>query len=175
MEDIVSIQGYRFIKTKLIKKGISGDRKYYLETADGKRFLARISASSEYERKKAVYELLLKAGKIGLPMSMPVDFGYCEGKSEIYTLLTWVEGEDAERVLPKLSREEQYRLGVEAGRILRKLHDNSMIDCSESWQRRYFTVIEPRLDAYRKEGVPLGEIFRAGVHGRNHEVEYGYY
>lgn len=154
-EHIASIQGYRFTRTELIAKGLSGDRKYYLETADGKRLLARISDSSEYERKKAAYELMLKASGIGLPMPVPVDFGYCEDRSEIHTLLTWVEGEDAERVLPKLSRQEQYRVGVEAGRILRRLHDNSEAACSESWQSRYFAVMEPRLDAYREEGVPF--------------------
>lgn len=155
VEHITSIQGYRFIRTELITKGISGDRKYYLETTDGKRLLARISDSSEYERKRSVYGLLQKVSNIDLPMPMPVDFGYCEDESGIYTLLTWVDGEDAESVLPKLSYKEQYRLGVEAGKILRKLHDNSLTDFRESWQHRYFTVIKPRLDAYRNEGVPF--------------------
>ena len=37
-------------------------------------------------------------------------------------LLTWVEGDDLEKVLPTLPKEEQYRLGREAGGILRRIH-----------------------------------------------------
>ena len=35
---------------------------------------------------------------------------------------TWVEGDDLEKVLPTLPKEEQYRLGREAGGILRRIH-----------------------------------------------------
>lgn len=155
MKNMVSIPGYRFTKISLITKGLSGDKKFYLETEDGQRFLVRISECSKYERKMAEYKLLQKVSKIGIPMPVPEGFGYCEDKSKIYTLLSWVDGEDAQKVLPILSQEEQYQLGIDAGRILRKLHDNSRIECSEDWQTRYFSVIEPRLEAYRKEGIPF--------------------
>lgn len=90
---------------------------------------------------------------MGIPMPVPVDFGYCENKSEIYTLLTWAEGEDAEKVLSGLTREKQYCLGVSAGRILRRLHDNSERKCGEDWKTRYFSAIEPRLQAFQKENI----------------------
>ena len=38
METIIEIPGFRFIKAKDITKGLSGDRKYYLETEKGERF-----------------------------------------------------------------------------------------------------------------------------------------
>ena len=37
-------------------------------------------------------------------------------------LLSWVEGRDLEEILPKLSEQEQYLLGRQAGGILRKIH-----------------------------------------------------
>ena len=153
MKNMVGIPGCRFTKIRLITEGLSGDQKFYLEAEDGQRFLARIGACTRYERKKAAYKLLQKVSKIGIPMPAPKGFGYCEDKSKIYTLLSWVDGENAQKVLPRLSREKQYRLGIEAGRILRRLHDNSRTECSEDWQNRYFSVIGPRLEAYRKEGV----------------------
>lgn len=131
MKDITGIPGFCFTKTKVVTKGLSGDRKFYLETENGERFLARITECTKYERKKAVYELLKEVSKIGIPMPMPIEFGYCENRNEIYTLLTWVDGEDAGKVLPGLSYEKQYCLGVRAGRILRKLHDNSVTKCRE--------------------------------------------
>ena len=155
MKDMAGIPGYSFTKMRLITKGLSGDKKFYLETEDRQRFLARISECLECERKKTAYELLMKVSKIRIPAPTPVGFGYCEDKSKIYTLLSWVDGEDAQRVLPRFSQEKQYRLGMEAGRILRELHDNSLMECNEDWQFRYFSVIEPRLEAYRKEGIPF--------------------
>lgn len=155
METMVSIPGHRFVKVKPITKGLSGDRKFYLETEEGNRFLARISDFSEYERKLSEYELLQKVSKTGVSMPLPIAFGRCTNENEIYTLLSWVDGEDAERVLPGLLDIEQYRLGVQAGKILKTLHDNSMMECSEDWMSRYFSVIEPRLEAYRSEGIPF--------------------
>lgn len=156
MKDITGIPGFCFTKAKVVAKGLSGDRKFYLETENGERFLARITECTKYERKKAVYELLQEVSKIGIPMPMPIEFGYCENKNEIYTLLTWVDGEDAGKVLPELSYEKQYCLGVKAGKILRKLHDNSVTKCGEDWKTRYLSVIEPRLRAFRNENISFG-------------------
>lgn len=155
MNDMAKIPGYRFVKMRHITKGLSGDRKFCVETEEGKRFLARINDCSEYLRKGAEYGLLQKVSKIGIPMPEPIGFGYCTDKSEIYTLLSWVDGEDAQKILPGLSQGEQYRLGMEAGSILRRLHNNSLTECGEDWKSRYFSVIQPRLEAYQKEGIPF--------------------
>ena len=53
--------------------------------------------------------------------SKPISFGKLND-NEIYMVLSWLEGEDAEVAVAKLSDKEAYRLGVEAGEILRKLH-----------------------------------------------------
>ena len=42
MKDMIGIAGFCFIKAKDITKGLSGDRKFYLETENGEYFLARI-------------------------------------------------------------------------------------------------------------------------------------
>lgn len=155
MKNMPNIPGYCFTKSIPVTKGLSGDRKYYLETEDGKRFMVRIAKKSEYERKQSAYRLLEEAAKIGVFVPDPVDFGYCGNGDEIYTLLTWVEGEEAGTLLPKLSLREQYHYGMEAGKILRRFHDNSRREDREDWQSRYFAVIEPRLAAYCKEGIPF--------------------
>lgn len=38
-----------------------------------------------------------------------------------YILESWIDGEDAEAVLPMLSETEQYVLGLKSGEILRKI------------------------------------------------------
>ena len=105
-----------------VNKGWSSDRKYRILTKDGEKQLLRISDIAHFDEKKKEYEIIGKYAKLGFPMSMPVAFGACnEGKS-VYMLLTWVEGSDLEEMLPKLSKEEQYRLGRQAGEILKKIH-----------------------------------------------------
>ena len=53
---------------------------------------------------------------------MPIEFGTCNEDKNVYMLLSWIEGRDLEEVLPERSEQEQYKLGRQAGIILRKIH-----------------------------------------------------
>ena len=103
-----------------VSKGWSNDQKYRVRTADGRDCLLRLSDAAAYDTKKKEYEILQKYAALGFPMSQPLDFGLCE--DGVFMLLSWVEGEDLETVLPTLPAPEQYRLGCEAGRILKQIH-----------------------------------------------------
>ncbi len=105
-----------------IEKGWSKDRKFLVKTIDGELQLLRLSAGERYEAKKKEYEIISKYSTLGIPMSMPIAFGRCNDGQDTYMLLSWVEGKDLEEVLPGLSEEDQYRLGRQAGEILRKIH-----------------------------------------------------
>lgn len=105
-----------------ITKGWSTDSKYLIKTQAGELLLLRISDVQQYEMKKKEYEIIEKYSKLGFTMSSPIDFGTCNNGQNVYMLLTWVEGKDLEEVLSDLSEEEQYQLGREAGRILKKIH-----------------------------------------------------
>lgn len=105
-----------------ISKGWSSDEKYKVITANEEVLLLRLSTTDKYEEKRKEYDIITKYANLGFPMSMPVDFGTCNAGQNVYMLLTWVSGKDLEEVLPHLSEEEQYRLGTEAGKILKKIH-----------------------------------------------------
>lgn len=105
-----------------IAKGWSSDSKYLIKTKDGKLLLLRISDAEQYHMKKKEYEIIEKYSQLGFPMSSPIDFGTCNDGKNVYMLLTWIEGKDLEEVLADLSEEEQYQLGREAGKILKKIH-----------------------------------------------------
>lgn len=109
-------------KVTPISKGWSSDKKYLVETADGKLQLLRISDIDAYEAKKKEYEIITKYSRLGINMSMPIEFGTCNEGKNVYMLLSWIEGRDLEEVLPELSEQEQYKLGRQAGTILRKIH-----------------------------------------------------
>ena len=105
-----------------VDKGWSNDKKYHIKTLSGEHLLLRLSSIEEYENKKKEFEIIEKYAKLGFRMSMPKEFGACNGNRNTYMLLTWLEGRDLEDALPQLSENEQYRLGRQAGIILKKIH-----------------------------------------------------
>ena len=145
-----------FSAVKEIEKGMSGDRKYYIETTDGKKLLLRIAEAANYETKKKDYDFLCRLNEAGLPVPKVIEFGMCDAGKSVYTLLEWMEGEEVEKVVPNMEEERQYSIGVKSGQILRKIHDNSIITSAEQdWYDRYFEVINPRIEAYKNEGIPF--------------------
>ena len=105
-----------------VDKGWSTDKKYYIKTLSGEHLLLRLSSIEEYDKKRKEFEIIEKYAKLGFRMSMPKEFGACNGNRNTYMLLTWLEGRDLEDALPQLSENEQYRLGRQAGIILKKIH-----------------------------------------------------
>lgn len=103
-----------------VAKGWSSDRKYRIETDRGETLLLRLSDASKLEAKKKEFEIIQKYAALGFPMSQPIDFGVQD--DQVYMLLSWLDGEDLETVLPRLPEAEQHRLGREAGAILKQIH-----------------------------------------------------
>ena len=118
--DISASQNWESVD--LVSKGWSSDKKYRIRTIDGELLLLRISDIEQYEAKKKEYDMITKYSKLGISMSMPRKFGICNGGKNVYMLLSWIEGSDLEEILPILSEKEQYLLGREAGKILKKIH-----------------------------------------------------
>lgn len=95
----------------LVNKGWSEDKKYYIETTDGKMMLLRIAVITRFENKRAEFEIMKQIEVLDVPVSRPIDFGICDNGNSVYTLFTWCDGEDLEVVLPLLTESEQYKLG----------------------------------------------------------------
>ena len=144
-----------FQRAEKISKGMAGDEKYYC-LRDDKAYLLRVADGNEYDQKKCEYENLQKLNNAGLPVPECVEFRKSDDGKKVYTLLSWIPGEETEKVLPKLSGQDQYKLGVQAGDILRKIHNAAPVtDVSKGWYDRYFEVIGPRLDAFKQKGIPF--------------------
>lgn len=118
--DIASSKNWKSVD--LVAKGWSSDKKYMIKTCDGELLLLRVSDVKQYDAKKKEFEIITKYSKLGINMSMPLEFGICNEGKNVYMLLSWIEGKDLEEILPSLSEKEQYLLGREAGKILRKIH-----------------------------------------------------
>ena len=130
-----------------VDRGWSGDRKYKAITADGTAYFLRISPMSKLENRRLQFSHMEKARALGVRVCGPVELGICE--EGVYTLLEWIDGRDAEGVLPTLDEKAQYAYGLEAGRMLRTLHTLPAPTQAEPWSVRYGRKLDAKLAAYR--------------------------
>ena len=77
-----------------IVKGWSGDQKYCAVTADGTKYLLRVSSIDRLERKRREYEKMSEVSQLDIPMCLPVEFGICD--EGVYSIQSWIDGVDAE-------------------------------------------------------------------------------
>ena len=129
-----------------IEKGWSGDQKYCAVTADGTKYLLRISSIDRLERKRREYEKMSEVAQLGIPMCLPVEFGTSEEGA--YSIQSWIDGEDAEEKVMAMDVAEQYRYGLDAGRILAKIHTIPAPKDVPSWETRFNAKIDRKIAMY---------------------------
>lgn len=150
MKDIPNFD--TFVKIEPIHKGWSGDKKYYVETKDGKRLLLRVSDISTYDAKQYEFEVMKKMSAVGIKMSEPIDFGICEKGKNVYQLLTWCDGEETKEALYNMSDAEQYAYGQKAAGILKQMEQIDRKPASMEWSKNFRERVEHYIELYRKCG-----------------------
>lgn len=124
-----------------VDMGWSDDIKYYAQDSAGGEFLLRVSDISKKERKLNELDFLSKLADHDINISRPVFHAELDGRY-FYLVLTWVGGDDLEYTVDRFTPEQQYRLGFEAGRILRAIHSVKPSGEGSDW----FDVFSPKLD-----------------------------
>ena len=130
----------------LIEKGWSGDQKYCAVTADGQKYLLRISTIDRLERKRREYEKMCEVAQLGIPMCLPVEFGICDEGA--YSIQSWIDGVDAEETIMAMDADTQYRYGWDAGQILAKIHTIPAPTDAPSWETRFNAKIDRKIAMY---------------------------
>ena len=171
-----------FISREPINKGWSGDKKYCARDSEGRKYLLRVSPAEQYERKRCEYELMRRVAALGIPMCLPLEFGTTgEG---VHSVQSWIDGTDAEEIIPGLTPKEQYSYGSEAGRILKKIHTIPAPDGAEDWETFFNRKLDRKIRMY--EECPLkyenGQAFidyinahRQLLEGRPRSYQHGDY
>ena len=152
----------KFVKIEPVEKGWSEDRKYCVTKADGSKYLLRITPIDRYEIRKALYEMLGRVSELGVPMGVPLGFGTCP--DGVYSLQSWIDGDDLEVVLPLLPEAEQYVLGLRSGEILRKMHTIPAPSTQEEWAARFNRKTDVKIQKYHECGLRFD--------GDDHIIEY---
>ena len=139
------------VNSEPISKGWSEDKKHFVTTADGAKYLLRVTPASRYETRKSLFAMLEQVAALGIPMCTPVEFGTCD--DGVYSIQSWINGEDLETVLPRLSETEQYVLGLKSGEIVRKMHSIPAPDTQEDWEVRFNRKTDAKIQKYHECGL----------------------
>ena len=148
--------GERFVAAVPIEKGWSEDKKYCVTNTDGEKYLLRITPIERYETRKALFAMLEQVAALDIPICTPVEFGTCAGG--VYSLQSWIDGEDLEAALPLLSETEQYVLGLKSGEIIRKIHSIPAPKTQDGWELRFNKKIDRNIalnNACVEEGLVI--------------------
>ncbi len=137
---------FHFVTKEPIDKGWSGDKKYCVTDEIGTKYLYRVSDAAQHETKRAEFEMMQKVASLGIPMCKPLEFGVCnEG---VCSIQSWIEGTDAEEIIPTLRDARQYAYGLDAGKILRKIHSIPAPQTQEDWEIRFNRKIDRKIKGY---------------------------
>ncbi len=139
------------ISRRPIDKGWSGDKKYCATTAGGEKFLLRISPHEKLARCKRIFAQMQQVAALGIPMCRPLELGTCQ--EGVYSIQSWVDGEDAEEVIPHLPPDRQYTYGLDAGRILARIHTLPAPADAPDWASRFNAKLDRKIAMY--ESCPL--------------------
>lgn len=158
----------RIIEKFPIEKGWSGDKKYRAVTDDGAVYLLRVSPVEREVRTRAQFARMEAVAALGIPMCTPLEFGVCEEGP--YSIQSWISGQDAEAALPTLNREKQYAYGLDAGRILRKIHTLPAPADQAPWAERFHKKIDRKITMYEQCELKYqgGEAFLRHIEASRH-------
>lgn len=130
----------KFVSKEPVTKGFSSDKKYRVMDENGVFYLLREADLTQKARKEEEFRIMQQLETMGLSMCRPVKLWWDE--AAIYSLHSWIEGEDLEAVLSRLSEAEQYRLGLEAGQQLRIIHSMPAPANCGPWTQLYSKKLE---------------------------------
>ncbi|SCC23974.1 aminoglycoside phosphotransferase family protein [Bacillus wiedmannii] len=137
-----------------ISKGFSPDKKYIVTTIDNEKYLFRIGDIQEYERRKIEFQILNEMVKRNVQAQRPIEIGILEEEG-VYSIFSYIEGEDAKNLLPTYTLKEQYNIGIEAGKDLAKMHTYEAPKDILPWYERAMKKHQKYVEAYKTSGIKI--------------------
>ena len=132
LEELIASRGWRAEK---LDKGWSGDEKYLVTAKNGERLLLRRAPVDQKEKKRREFEAMHRLDGVKGSFSRPLEWIECEDGACL--LVSWLEGQDAEKALARMTEPEKYHLGIEAGELLRRIHTVPAPEGLPDWGERF--------------------------------------
>ncbi|WP_411844215.1 aminoglycoside phosphotransferase family protein [Salinicoccus sp. HZC-1] len=141
---------YRIKSIEPFSKGWSSDNKYIALDDTGIKYLLRLSPITAKDRVLTHAEFLEQCRKNDIPTHSLTGHGNCLKNQYYFLLLEWINGKDAEEKISSLSKDEQYELGIQAGKFLQKIHNFELdMQPRSSWPHRYNKKIDNKIEMYK--------------------------
>lgn len=105
-----------------VQAGWSHDRKYKI-VIDDQAWLLRVSPADRYAGKQEEFAQLVRLNQVSNAFPSAVDHGLSPDGSDCFVRYEWIQGAEALTVFASLSDEQQFQYGIEAGKLLRIIHD----------------------------------------------------
>ncbi len=144
---------FAIVEVQPILKGWSSDRKYRASRADGTHVLLKLSDGGWFEAKRNEFELMQRIAALGVPMCQPIVFG--RFGDAVYSVQSWIDGDEAEETIPRLSQTQQYVYGLQAGEILRIIHTIPAPPGQPEWSLRFNRKIDRKIEGYWACGLRI--------------------
>ncbi|WP_397539143.1 aminoglycoside phosphotransferase family protein [Rummeliibacillus pycnus] len=138
-----------------LTKGYSPDKKYLIVDQHRQKYILRISAIKNYERKKTEFQILKEIQKYMIKSPLPIDIGFYGDLGICYTIHSYIEGEDAKEAMPTLSTQDQFNIGIAAGSELSRMHLHPAPTNIKHWYERAMQKHYRYLDEYKKCGIKI--------------------
>jgi aminoglycoside phosphotransferase (APT) family kinase protein len=142
----MDIRSIPFLKDNLsfkyIDEGFSTDEKWCVDHT----FLVRVSPNGDRERLDLQANLINAVHEKDSRIPFVHEVGVHDDKP--YMILDYIQGENGRVVLPKLSKDIQYRIGQEVGQTLYKMHQITAPDSYPSWDHRLISQVERLLPRF---------------------------
>lgn len=137
-----------FISREKVLKGWSGDDKFCATTEEGTKYLLRVTSKNKCSNREEMFRLQQQVAFLGVSISKPVEFGFCD--EHVYSIETWVDGQDAEDVIPYLNDADQYSHGLDAGKTLKVIHSIPAPENQQDWEQRFNNKIDYKIKKYNE-------------------------
>ena len=144
-----------------IEKGFSFEKKYLLSGTGEKRYIVRISPANDEEeigKKTEEFNIVRTLRWFSTLVPEAYSFGVSGDGESCYMVLEYMEGTDLEEAIPQFSEEEQYELGLQAGRELLNLHRLDAPPMSQRWHERYSRKYARKCQRFDEWGIDPGRI-----------------
>lgn len=146
----------RCSKLEKIHKGYSSDEKYIGYDSDGTPlYVVRTFGIERETEKRSEFRCLEIMEQQDVKCSRAVEMGVLPELKLGYMIVSFVEGNEASEELPLLPTEAQYRIGVEAGRELRKIHQVRGPEQGRPWHERMAEKHRRYRTSYAQCGVKI--------------------
>lgn len=166
-EKIQTIPRYRNINRITELKRWGSKSKFVVEI-DGKKEIVEFGEEDWFNRKIEEAKILNKVSKVGVPTICPIELGELE-TGIYYYRTSFMEGTNAKSAKTTLTKKELYQAGIEAGKVLKKIHTLSAPHAIGTWCERAVQKHNRYLKAYHELEQKIDGACKAETFIENHK------